>query len=263
MACLGSKREAFTLDWLKHQNLQSDVKKALLAEAKKKLKELQAKPRTSSSSQTGGDLPGLGTEYDTSKALLKDHIDQSDIDNQGRLSKIEWEKTNSGVERSVLPICNFVAWPIRDILKDDGLSAERFIEFQGILQGGASFKPVKISGKNFQEMKWLIEAWGVRAAIKPKQEQEVRFALQLMAQAGIPESTIFTHLGWRKIGDSWAFLHAGGAIGSEAVEVEISDRLRKYSLPEETGEIKEALKASLSLLELGPKSLTENKVLNY
>jgi len=84
-------------------------------------------------------------------------------------------------------------------------------------------------------MKWLIEAWGVRAAMQPKLEQYVRHALQLMAQAGIPESTIFTHLGWRKIGDSWAFLHAGGAVGSEAVEVEISDRLRKYSLPEETG----------------------------
>lgn len=81
-------------------------------------------------------------------------------------------------------------------------------------------------------MKWLVEAWGVRAAIKPRLEQEVRYALQLMAQAGIPESTIFTHLGWRKINGSWAFLHARGAIGSEIVEVEISDRLRRYSLPE-------------------------------
>ena len=104
-------------------------------------------------------------------------------------------------------------------------------------------------------MKWLIEAWGVRAAIKPRLEQEVRYALQLMAQGGIPESTIFTHLGWRKINGSWAFLHAGGAVGSEAVEVEISDRLRRYSLPESEGDIKADLKASLSLLELGPKRI--------
>ena len=74
-------------------------------------------------------------------------------------------------------------------------------------------------------MKWLIEAWGVRAAIKPKLEQEVRYALQLMAQGGIPESTIFTQLGWRKVNGSWAFLHAGGAVGSEAVEVEITGYL--------------------------------------
>ena len=117
-----------------------------------------------------------------------------------------------------------MVWPLRDILKDNGLTTKRFIEFQGLHQGGAPFKPVKISSKSFQEMHWLIEAWGVRAAIKPKQEQEVRYALQLMAQAGIPETTIYTHLRWRKIGGSWVFLHAGGAVGSEKVDVEISDR---------------------------------------
>ena len=258
VAYLGSKGEVFALDWLKHHPLQSDVRKALLSEARKKLKELQAKPRPFSSSQE--DLPELGLEYDTPKALLKDHLDQYDIDDSGRLSKIDWKEaiTKEGTKalaRFVIPLCNFVAWPIRDILKDDGLTTERYIEFQGILQGGALLKPSKISGKSFLEMKWLIEAWGVRAAIKPKLEQEVRYALQLMAQAGIPESTVFTHLGWRKLKDSWVYLHAGGAVGSETVEVEISDRLRKYSLPEETGDIKEALKASLSLLELGPKEI--------
>ena len=257
VAYLGARGEVFALDWLKHQILQSDVRKALLSEAKKKLKELQAKPRPSSSQ---GALPELGPEYDTPKALLKDHLDQYDIDDSGRLSKIDWKETitregNKALARFVIPLCNFVAWPIRDILKDDGLTTDRYIEFQGILLGGALLKPSKVSGKNFLEMKWLIEAWGVRAAIKPKLEQEVRYTLQLMAQAGIPESTIFTHLGWRKLKGTWAFLHAGGAVGSETVEVEISDRLRKYSLPKETGDIKKALEASLSLLELGPKRI--------
>ena len=255
VAYLGTKGEAPALYWLDHQpGLKSDVKKALLSEGKKRLKQLQAKPRNSSSSQAGEDLQ-LGPEYAQVKALLKNHIDHYEIDGQGRLNKIDWVETQSGIERISSPICNFVAWPIRDILKDNGLTTERFIEFQGILQGGASFKPFKVSGKSFQEMKWLIEAWGVRAAIKPKQEQEVRYALQLMAQAGIPESTIFTYLGWRKIKDSWVFLHSKGAVGTEDVDVEISDRLRKYILPENTGDIKKALEASLSLLELGPKGI--------
>ena len=51
-------------------------------------------------------------------------------------------------------------------------------------------------------MKWVIEAWGIRAAIKPKMEDEVRLAIQLMAEGGIPESTIFTHLGWRTVNGS-------------------------------------------------------------
>lgn len=250
VAYLGAKKKVFAQEWLKEHGLRGETRSALLQEAQSRLSQLQdqAKPRVSSQ----GDLLELGPAYNTPKALLRDHLDSYDIDGQGRLGKVVWEEVSSGVKRCISPLCNFVAWPVRDILKDDGLSTERFIEFQGILQGGASFHPVKISGKSFLEMKWLIEAWGVRAAIKPKGEQEVRYALQLMAQAGIPESTIFTHLGWRKVKGSWAFLHAGGAVGSEAVEVEISDRLRKYSLPEETGDIKEALEASLSLLELGP-----------
>ena len=76
-----------------------------------------------------------------------------------------------------------------------------------------------------------------------------------MAQ-GISETVVYTHIGWRKIDGEWVYLHAGGAVGSETVEVEINDRLRKYTLPEDNGDIKEALKASLSLLELGPKTIT-------
>ena len=257
IAILGAKGKYVAGDWLKKKGLlQRDIT-PLLQEAKEKLAQLQAQAKPKAGSQAGGDLPELGPEYNTPKALLKDHIEQFVIDNLGRLNKILLVDM-PGKDEVILkptPLCNFVAWPIRDIIKDDGLSTERFIEFQGILQGGALFPPVKISGKDFQEMKWLIEAWGVRAAIKPRLEQEVRYALQLMAQAGIPESTIFTHLGWRKINGSWAFLHAGGAIGSEAVEVEISDRLRRYSLPERGEDITAALRASLSLLELGPKRI--------
>jgi len=255
VAYLGAKKKVFAQEWLKEQGIRGETRSALLQEAKEKLSQLQIKPKSSSSQE---DLPELGLEYDTPKALLKDYLDQYDIDVSGRLSKIDWKETitregNKVITRVVTPLCNFVAWPIRDILKDDGLTTERYIEFQGILQGGSLLKSSKVSGKGFLEMKWLIEAWGVRAAIKPRLEQEVRYALQLMAQAGIPESTIFTHLGWRKLKGSWVFLHAGGAVGSETVEVEISDRLRKYSLPEETGDLKEALEASLFLLELGPK----------
>ena len=257
IAMLGAKGKFIAGAWLKeHGLLQKDIT-PLLQEAKEKLSQLQAKPRASSSgSQAGGDLPELGPEYDTPKALLK-ATGEYGLDTLGRLSKEESKFNEKTGELNFfqVPICNFVAWPIRDILKDNGLTTERFVEFQGILRGGSILSPVKISGKNFMEMKWLIEAWGIRPAIEPKLEQHVRYALQLMAQTGIPENTIFTYLGWRKEKGSWIFLHAGGAVGSDAVEVEISDRLRKYSLPEETGEIKKALEASLSLLELGPPGI--------
>lgn len=258
IAYLGSKGEVFALDWLKRQSgLQSDVRKALLSEAKKRLAELQEKPRASKQ----GDLPELGPEYDTVKALLKSHLEEYDIDSLGRLGEVEWEdrKTKDGNKefiRLVKPICNFTVWPIREILKDNGASQERFIELQGVLQGGANLTPTKVSLVDFLEKStWAGQAWGARAAIKPYKDKEVRYCIQLMAQGGIPETIIYTHLGWRKIGDSWVYLHAGGAVGSQAIEVELTDRLRKYVLPKETGDLKEALKASLSLLELGPKRI--------
>ena len=39
------------------------------------------------------------------------------------------------------------------------------------------------------------------------------------------------------------------------MEVEITDRLRKYALPKESGNIQEAIQASLFLLEVGPKKI--------
>jgi len=197
----------------------------------------------------------LGPEYDVPRALLKELLDQYDLDQEGRLGKVVWEKTDSGMHRSVSPLCNFVVWPTRDILKDDGFATERFIELCGLLQGGVSLKSFKISAKTFLDMKWPIEAWGIRVAVRPRMDQELRYAIQLMAQEGIPASTIYTHLGWRKIDDVWVFLHSKGAVGSNATEVEVSDRLKRYSLPNDGGDLKEALKASLSILKIGPKRI--------
>jgi len=132
------------------------------------------------------------------------------------------------------------------------------LELKGLLQNGALLRPVKISIADFlgKPSSWAGLAWGAKAALRPMLEKEAGYAIQEMAR-DIPETTIFTHTGWRLIKGSWVYLHAGGAIGpgSENIEVEISERLTKYSLPGETGDIKEALKASLALLELGPKKI--------
>jgi hypothetical protein len=259
IAYLGAKGKVFAQEWLKEHGIRGETKSALLQEAKEKLSQIQAKPRASSSSQG---LPKLGPEYFQIKALIQPHAEEYALDELGRIGKIEWKqgfKDGKEVYEPVLKhICNFAAWPIREILKDSGNGTpERYLELQGLLQGGTPLKPAKISLPDFLEKNsWAGQLWGAKAGIKPNKEKDLRYVIQLMARE-IPNSTIYSHLGWRKINDSWIYLHAGGAIGqgSETVEVEISDRLRKYSLPEETGDIKETLKASLSLLELGPKKI--------
>lgn len=259
VAYLGSQGEASTLLWLRAQiGLQSDVRKALLTEGKKKLRELQVRPQKPSSQAEL--TQGLGPEYAQIKALLQPHLDEFSLDEFGRIGKIEWKPGirdgKEVLEPRLIHLCNFAAWPTRDILKDNGITSERFTELEGLLQG-STLRPVKIPSKEFQEMKWVIGAWGTSAAIKPKREQDLRYALQLMAQSGIPETTIFTHLGWRKIKGSWVYLHAGGAVGSdnESIEVELTERFKRYVLPSEVKDKRMALKGSLLCLELGPKKL--------
>ena len=259
VAYLGVKGKVFALDWLSQHGVKGETKSALLHDAKERLAQLQIKPKSLSSQEV---LSELGPEYAQVKALIQPlTVEQYGLDELGRLGKYHWETSYEGgqeVKELVLKhLCNFAAWPIREILKDSGNgSPERYLELQGLLQGGIPLRPGKIALSDFSEKNsWAGQLWGAKVAIKPKQEQEVRYLLQLMAKE-IPETTIYTHLGWRKIGNTWIYLHAGGAIGSENIEIEINPRLGRYSLPSETGDIKEALKASLGLLELGPKKIT-------
>ena len=258
VAYLGAKKKVFTLEWLKELGLKGETRTALLQEAKEKLAQLQAKPRTSSSSQ--GDLPELGPAYTEVKRLLQAiGGGEYSLDKQGRLCKEDHKMIGEEVMFFQTPLCNFAPWPIREILKDSGNGApEKYFELQGLLQGGAPLRPVKISLNDFlgKPSSWAGLAWGAKAALRPYLETEARYVIQQMAR-DIPETTIYSHLGWRLIKGSWVYLHAGGAIGSGSkdIEVEISDRLRQYSLPEEIGDVKRAVIASLFLLGLGPKKI--------
>ena len=71
--------------------LQRGNRTALLQEAKEKLEQLQAKPRTSSSSQAGEDLPSWGRNMTQVKALLKP-TEEYGLDELGRLVKERMEE---------------------------------------------------------------------------------------------------------------------------------------------------------------------------
>jgi hypothetical protein len=65
---------------------------------------------------------------------------------------------------------------------------------------------VKILITDFLEKpaSWAGLAWGVKAALKPMLEKEVRYAIQLLARAeSIPETVVYTHLGWRQVDGKW------------------------------------------------------------
>lgn len=257
-AILGAKDRFLAEAWLKEKGLlQKDIK-SLLDSAKKKLSQLQAQAKPRASSQE--EKLELGPEYDIPKALLKATGEYS-LDNQGRLCKDEskFNKTTGELEFFQTPLCSFVAWPEREIVRDSGNGTpERYLELRGILQNGETLplRKVPVADLLGKPTSWAGLTWRAGAGIKPFQEREVLYCIQSLAQA-VPQTPIYSHLGWRKINEEWVYLHAGGAVGAtEDIETDLPEGLERYRLPGDVGDMKKAIQASLFLLEVAPKRIT-------
>ena len=67
--------------------------------------------------------------------------------------------------------------------------------------------------------------------------------------------TLYAHLGWRRFGPDWLYLHAGGAIGAEGacgiVETAPPEPLARFVLPAppDGDELRAAVRASLGLVD--------------
>lgn len=83
----------------------------------------------------------------------------------------------------------------------------------------------------------------------------IRRVAQALGNAYAQGSTVYTHMGWRRIGDSWCYLHSGGVIGNEAAQVELHN-VAGYTLPDHADSYQEAVKASLRLKDIAPSEIT-------
>lgn len=163
-----------------------------------------------------------------------------------------WKKpTRDG--QVILPLCNFTARVVRDVSRDDGAEVQRVFEVEGRLASGKRLPRIAVPAEKFFSMSWVGQ-WGIDAVISAGQgvRDRLREAIQLVSRGAVQEK-IFVHLGWRKLDGRWAYFHAGGAIGAECVLVEPeAESLRRYELPED-GSPEEGMKASLRLLDIGPR----------
>ena len=135
---------------------------------------------------------------------------------------------------------------------------------EGELPGGRPLSSTRVPAERYPAMAWVTEAWGTAPVIFAGQgkRDHLRAAIQMLS-GSVPRHTVYGHLGWRRIGDRWVFLHSGGGIGGGgvlgAVEVEAGvDGLLTYDLPEPPAgaEAIAAVQASMALLELGSDAVT-------
>jgi phage/plasmid primase-like uncharacterized protein len=158
-------------------------------------------------------------------------------------------------------LANFTATIAADVIRDDGVETLHVFEIEARLNGRALTFPV--AAAQFAGLGWVAQNMGARAVVGSgaATKDKVREAIQLLS-GNISERHVYTHIGWRKIGDDWAYLHAGGAIGKagalDGVEVSLHGGLADYRLaaPPCGEELKTAIRTSLRILDLAEDRVT-------
>jgi hypothetical protein len=157
------------------------------------------------------------------------------------------------------PLANFTARIVAETSRDDGAERAVSLTVEGALCDGRPLPPVEVPAADFAGLEWILPAWGARAVVYAGRgtADHLRAAVQLLS-GDVAARIVYAHLGWRRIGEQWVYLHAGGAIGAaglvDGVEVAPPDALTRYVLPAPpSGEaLRRAVQASLSLLNLAP-----------
>jgi hypothetical protein len=156
-------------------------------------------------------------------------------------------------------LTNFNARIVSDFILDDGERERR--EFGIEAELGERKATFVLSAPEFARMDWVLNRLGPRAIIYPGQKQHARAAIQWLSRE-IRQEHIYTHLGWRKHGPHWLYLHAGGALGvggsERGVEVRLPAAVESFRVraPENNNEIADAIRSSLSFLAVAPDRIS-------
>jgi hypothetical protein len=171
---------------------------------------------------------------------------------------IRRERLDNGRWKMV-PLANFSARIVRDLIVDDDQSQRR--EFEVRAEVGGHALSFLLSAAEFSSMHWVLNRLGPEAILYPGQQQHVRAAIQSLS-GRIHQERIFTHLGWAKQGDEWVYLQAEGAVGATGehrdLHVRVPAPLAPYQtrVPRDPGERVNAIRSSLRFLSLAADQVT-------
>lgn len=158
-------------------------------------------------------------------------------------------------------LCNFNAAITADVMMDDGKLQEKYVEIVGKLANGRKLPKLLITATEFGQMNWYMKSWGPRCRVGTTNnvQQHLRYAIQALSEETMIDKSIYLHSGWRIIDGQRVFLHGGGAVGADGIEVQLQGRLSEYVLPandDNSVSDKDAMIASLSTLDLGDHRVT-------
>jgi hypothetical protein len=155
------------------------------------------------------------------------------------------------------PLANFTARIIGEDVIDDGSGEARHVfQIEGTLENGQPLPVAAVPSSEFSGMSWVLKEWGCRAnpSAGMGARDHLRAAVQGMS-GNPPRRVLYQHTGWRLIGDTWHYLHAGGGIGPQGAVptlcMDLSGKLKNYSLPPPPvgNELIDAVRAEVRLLD--------------
>ena len=159
------------------------------------------------------------------------------VDQNGRL--IRW------TEKDDIVLANFSAKIVADFVLDDGVASRREFEIEMHL-GGRTIRR-RVAADEFDSMRWVTPLFGAGAIVSPgpSLKAQARAAIQYLS-GPVPETRVYTHLGWREIDDEWVYLDASRA--------QLPEALSRYVLgcPGDADDVR----ASLAMLDVAHDSVT-------
>jgi hypothetical protein len=176
--------------------------------------------------------------------------------------RIEWRhRTKEKPDGDWVPLTNFSALIVGDILLDDGIEQVRYIEIEASF--GKRSRCFKIPSSQFAAMNWPAEHLGASAAVRPGQgaKDRTRYAIQVLSGV-LDEARVFTATGWTQIDGAWVFMHGGGALGPlgplSGIEVDLPVELANFVLPAHGGkdDLAADVRASLAMRNVAPDRVT-------
>jgi hypothetical protein len=167
------------------------------------------------------------------------------------------ERSASGIR--LIALANFAARIVRDRVFDKGAESSREFTLEAELAGHKlSFA---VPADEFGRMRWVFHELGPEAIIFPGQQQHARAAIQHLSGT-IPQEVVYSHLGWRKHGNDWVYLHSGGAIAAGRpvtdAHVQLPSLLERYRVqaPSDRDSLTTAVCSSLRFLSVAPDRIT-------
>lgn len=150
-------------------------------------------------------------------------------------------------------LTNFDARIVAETASEPG--AERFFLIEGTTEAGVPLPRVLVSASEFARDDWWLSRWGAKARREAGRgiPDLIRAAIQALS-ADI--RTIHASVGWIYESGRPVFLHAGGAIGADGLDVFLDGALNKVRFPDDTSNAVAGVRLGLQFLYVAPLPVT-------